>query len=207
MSENAGGEGPKTGSEGGQKKSETVSTGEHQKIVDQLAQMKSTNSRLLNENKEKSESIRVIKDGIDSSTKKKLEDEGKTQELLELERNNVFKLSEQLKERSKRELQKDLEIEVARHAGDAHDLKDVVAALDLEKLSIDPETGKVGEVKEAVDKVREDKAYMFKSKEAPTTVTTRPQHVADKGPSQSDKYESAINFLVKQHKPFQSEGA
>lgn len=207
MSESTGGEGSKTKIEGSKGKSETVTNDEHQKVLDQLAQMKSTNSRLLGENKEKSESIRVIKDGIDSSAKKKLEDEGKTQELLELERNNVFKLNEQIKDRSKRELQKDLEIEVARYASDAHDLKDVVAALDLKSLSIDPENGEVGEVKEAVAKVREEKSYMFKLKETPNTINTRPHRIEDKGPSQADKYASAVDFLVSKHTAFQGESA
>ena len=200
MAGNAGNEGSNTGSEGGQKKSETVSNGEHQKILDQLVQMKSTNSRLLTESKDNADKFRVLRDNVDAKEKKKLEVDGKTDELLAIEKNNVFKLQEQMKERSKRELQKDLEIEVARYAGDSHDLKDVVAALPLEMLTVDEESGEVSNVKEAVAKVREDKSYMFKSKETPTTVSTRPQHVADKGPSQKDKFASAIDFLVTQHK-------
>ena len=200
MAGNVGNEGSKTGSEGGQKKSEPISNGEHQKILDQLAQMRSTNSRLLTESKDNADKFRVLRDNVDAKEKKKLEVDGKTDELLAIEKNNVFKLQEQMKERAKRELQKDLEIEVARYAGDSHDLKDVVAALPLEMLTVDEESGEVSNVKEAVAKVREDKSYMFKSKETPTTVSTRPQHVADKGPSQKDKFASAIDFLVTQHK-------
>jgi len=207
MAEKKGDEGSKTGSEGSQSKSEPISASEHQKILDQLVQQKSTNARLLTESKDNADKFRELRDNVDAKSKKKLEDEGKTEELLAIEKNNVFKLNETLKERSKRELQKDLEIEVSRYAHNAHDLKDVVAALPLEMITIDEESGKVNGVKEAVAKVMEDKAYMFQSKETVNTVNTRPQHIADKGPTQADKYASAINFLVKQHKPFQPEEA
>jgi len=73
MAEKKGDEGSKTGSEGSQSKSEPISASEHQKILDQLVQQKSTNARLLTESKDNADKFRELRDNVDAKSKKKFE--------------------------------------------------------------------------------------------------------------------------------------
>lgn len=181
MAENAVDEGQQSNAEP-QKESINI-----EELSARLAQLESTNNRLLDENKKIKSKYRETSSAYENAEREKLEKEGNWQAVVESERKRVERLEQENKEFKGKMIRTNLNLAVSKYSSEVHDLEDLLnqpkfshiltSAIDAENMSIDD-----GKVKEYVNEVLKAKPYMKKLNEIPSTVTTRPgvQVVADK---------------------------
>lgn len=145
-------------------------------IVEQNEQLRNTNDRLLAESKENKIKARTYRDEIETQEKKKLEENENWKELLDREKNEKHDLLNQVQHIKKQTLAKSLSLEIAKYAGDAYDMNDIISALPEDKIETDEDRLEFTGVSEAVATLRESKPYLFKTKEIPGTVGSRPEN-------------------------------
>jgi hypothetical protein len=147
-------------------------------LMARLERLESSKERLENESKKWKSRYKELEQDNQSAMQKRLEEEGKYQELLELERQKRTELETQVMQTKKTALQKELRAQVANLAKDAFDIEDVVKNLDHSLIEIDEEKFTINGLNEAVAKVKESKSYLFERPGVPGQMTGRPNNKA-----------------------------
>lgn len=150
------------------------------KLSEELESLKSQNERLLAESKKYKQRAQSVETQQEKLQREALEKEGKFQELLEMEKSNNQKVSEQMMQIKRSALQKEIKAEVARYAKDAFDVEDIIKNLDSSLLEVDEDSLTVKGIDKAVAVVRENKKYLFSNPNIPSFVNSRPNDKIEK---------------------------
>lgn len=143
-------------------------------LMKRMEMLERTNERLLEESKGYKNRYRELRDGVEEEKKKQLEQQENWKELLDIEKNKTHSLQENLHNTKKQVLKEKLHYEVARHAKDAFDVNDVIAALPRDMVNINDETLEVSGVADAVSLLKEKKPYFFEGKKSSGQPSMRP---------------------------------
>lgn len=154
------------------------------KVMARLEQMEKTNERLLEESKAWKQKYKGLNSEVEQKQRADLEKTENWKDLLEIEKNQKMELKNQLVDTRKAVLQKELNFKVAKVAGDAYNVDDVISSLPRDVLAIDEENLSVSGVSEAVNYVRENKPYLFQKDNKSGMSSARP-----KGESGKKTYE------------------
>lgn len=168
--------------------SNSKAEGQQEKIVEQktstnadelserLAQIEKTNQRLLAESKDWKSKYQTMVDKQAESEKEKLKEKEdwkayyekeKTEWLTEKEKHLVFK---------KNTINKLLNSEIVTYAPEAHDIELVKQALPRDMVNAFEEDNEIkfSGIKEAVDRLKKEKAFLFKSQQVQQMVSGKP---------------------------------
>ena len=157
--------------------------------------LKSTNERLLDENSKTKTRAQDAEEKIQSAAKRKLEEEGQTNELLEQERKERSDLQARFDNQTKLALKEKIRTEVSKHAKDALDVDDLLSIKDKEVRSLlkaSEEDLSVLGAEEFVTKVRELKPHFFGKKQLPDYNNKKGKGDDDKGKSEDQLYSEAL---------------
>jgi len=143
---------------------------------DRLAQLEATNKRLLDESKTYKTKYQSLKDEADKKENEILTAKEDYKKLLEKEREKSQQLEGKLTKVKSKTLHKSLDIEVSRYAPDAHDLELVKQSLPrdvIDAVEQDDDYSVTG-VKEAIEKLKTEKPFLFKAKSIPGMANGKP---------------------------------
>lgn len=144
-------------------------------LVNELEKLKQTNERLLSESKENKTKYRALRDEVEQKQHKRLEEDEKWKELLDISKNENHQLKEQLNSLKTNTLKKAVQFEVAKYAKDAYDINDIISNLPSDKVKIDDENLSVSGIDEAVSLLKEAKPYLFQQEAPARMVGNRPK--------------------------------
>ncbi|MDH3324131.1 MAG: hypothetical protein OEL89_00670 [Candidatus Peregrinibacteria bacterium] len=180
----------------GLENNQEVDVNDLQKKLDEynemLTQLKSTNERLLDEQKKNVEKYRRVRDENQELvqfkqekevlTKKQLESEENWKELLRIEQEEKERLakekgdySSKAEKMAKMMIDKDLKMQVASYAPDAYDADTLLFKVKQKQIELDEENLTFKGVKEAIDDLRKDQTFLFNVKKAETMVNSIPK--------------------------------
>ena len=126
---------------------------------------------------------------LSEAEKAKLEAQGNTQALLDVERAEKVKLQDKIKLSNKTTLEERLRTEVMIHAKDAHNIDRILSVKEHRSLlKLDEEALTIEGVKEFVEKVRETDNYLFTKKRMDAGDNTPPKGDKEEFKSDSEKY-------------------
>lgn len=137
--------------------------------------LKSSNTRLLDESKSHKTKLNQKIADDEAARKKKLIDDGKTEEALEEERKTSQKLKDEVISTKARSVRTKLENEILKLAPNCHDVNDIIANLSKDKYTIDSDNETVSGVKEALEDVQKRKPYLFSLKNMPDSFNNNPK--------------------------------
>lgn len=157
-----------------------VSPEELDALVAKVSQLTATNQRLLEESKTYKGKYRETKDSVDNAEREMLEKEGKLSELLELERNKAHELKGELETFKRQSMKSSLQVEVSKYAKDAHSLDDIFSTLPKEVINYNEASLQFEGVKDAVERLRQDKPYLFAANVVPSMATGKAQVTIEK---------------------------
>ena len=164
--------------------------------ANEAVSLKSTNERLLDENSKTKTRAQEAEEKIQAAAKRKLEEEGKTNELLEQERKEKLELQAKYENQTKLALKEKIRSEVSKHAKDALDVDDLLSISDKEVRSLlkaNQEDLTVLGAEEFVTKVRELKPHFFGQKKLPDYNNKKGNNENDDGnKSKDDLYREAL---------------
>lgn len=132
------------------------------------------NDRLEEESRKNKTRAQTAEEEIEEAKKKKLQDDGKLEELLATERAEKLQLSQELKDRDNKIIKSNLRAEVMKYAKDAHSVERLLSVTehkDLLKVNEDL-TVEGGEA--FVTKCRETDNFLFKKKSLDDTEDKKP---------------------------------
>ena len=116
---------------------ETVTVDQVKNLEEQVKSLMATNERLVHEHKKYKSRAEEVESSLEDMEKQKLQEAGKTEELLELEKNKSHEATLKAKKFEREAKKRALQLEVASRARDAHDVMDVVKNLNPELISYD----------------------------------------------------------------------
>ena len=151
-----------------------------EEIQAQLTQMTETNKRLLSESKKNADKYRSLRDETSSDETKALEEKKDWQALLKKSRQETSDLTEKFDQLKVKNLKSSLNLQVSRFAKDAHNVDDIINALDTSLVQMDQETETFAGVEDAVKDLRSKKAYLFTANTPGATVNTVPGMIPPK---------------------------
>lgn len=138
------------------------------KDADRANNLEASKTRLEDENSKIKKRAQDAELKLTDAETKKLEDEGKTNDLLLLEREKSAKLTDTLVKRTKSVLSEKVRSEVAKFAKDAHDVDMILRVTEHKPLlKINEEELTVAGVEDFVGKVRETHSFLFGGKRMP----------------------------------------
>lgn len=143
-------------------------------IMARMQKLEDTNMRLLEESKSNKGKYQGLKTEVEEKEKSQLTENEQWKELLDIEKNKSSQYETQLKDTRKSVLQKELNFKVASLAKDAHDVNDIIGALPKDLISIDDDALTINGVDEAVNKVRENKPWLFVTETKAGMPSSRP---------------------------------
>lgn len=154
---------------------ETVTVDQVKNLEEQVKSLMATNERLVHEHKKYKSRAEEVESSLEDMEKQKLQEAGKTEELLELEKNKSHEATLKAKKFEREAKKRALQLEVASRARDAHDVMDVVKNLNPELISYDDDLGMIKGIDDAVKEIRKAKPYLFSSNSVPATPSGRPE--------------------------------
>lgn len=173
------------------KTNQSSSTEDVQGLKERLEKLEGLYTAAVEDSKRHQSKYRKLRDEREAEEAARLEGQQKYKELAD---NYKAKADEQAKALLKRTL----DLEVAKYATDANDVDLVIKALPVDLVEVDQDTMSVSGVKDAIDKLRQDKAFLFKSKDAPGMVNSRPRTNKPQEKSLSDlSIEEKLGLLSK----------
>ncbi len=147
-----------------------------QSIEERLAQLESTNKRLLEQSKEWKSKYQSVKEDVEKKEQETLSQKEDWKKLLEKERESHGALKDRLSKLKLKTINKALEFEIAKAAPDAQDIDLLKQALPrdvIDAVEEDDDIKLVG-VKEAVEKLKGEKPFLFKPKQIPGMAQGKP---------------------------------
>lgn len=167
-----------TQSEGNASGGEGQGTVDVKAIQERLAQLESSNSRLLNESQENKKKASEYKSQLDEAAKKAID--GDVGKQLEYERKERERLEQDNKALKTNNLKKEVRSAVSKYAKDVHDIDDLMnqpqfshilaAGVDQEKMTVDENAAK-----DFVNKVLEAKPWLKKNVQQAGVDTSKAQ--------------------------------
>lgn len=145
-----------------------------EKLLSRVKQLEATNHRLLEESKSHKEAKVQYKSELEAKQEAELLKEKNFEELLKVKENRLSELSGQLENMKKSSMKKDLKMEIARHASDAHDINDIWQSIPKDMIAYNESTMSFEGVEDAVGKLRDGKSYLFKREKVPSMTSDRP---------------------------------
>ena len=180
--------------------SEAANAIDTNELLKKIEQLESTNSRLLDESKtyktRKSE-LEEAQERLQQIEREKLEKEGRTQELVEMERQKRLETENSLKQMKEKVLKSNVFNAVANYAKDAHDVNDLLSQseyarmIEVDEDSLEPVTESV---QNFVNSLKEKKKYLFKGHKVASMADSKPS--ADR-PNQKPLSKDEKNQLIK----------
>lgn len=145
-------------------------------VEERLAQLEATNKRLLEESKINKKKYQEEKDKNEQFEVKTLTEKEDYKKLLEKATKRAQELEQKVSGYKVKNLEKTLNYEVSRYAQDAYDLELVKQALPRELIDAveDNDDIQVMGVKEAIEKVKSEKPFLFKPKTIPGMASAKP---------------------------------
>lgn len=149
-------------------------------IEERLNQLESTNKRLLNESKEWQKKYQLVKEDVDKKEKETLSAKEDWKGLLEKEKKTREELASKLNSMKNKTIHKALEFEIAKYAPDAQDFDLLKKAIPVDVISAVEQDDDIllEGVKEAIEKLKSEKPFMFKPKQIPGMAQGKPVHEA-----------------------------
>ena len=127
--------------------------------------LEASKERILKESNDYKARAKTAEEEVDKAKADKLEADGKLSELLNMEREKVSKLSDELSKTKQVTLREKLVAEVSKHAQDAHNVDRILSVKEHSSLlKIDEESLNISGVEDFVKKVRETDPYLFSKK-------------------------------------------
>jgi len=172
-------------------------------LMDKIAQLESTNERLLSQSKENADKFRTLRDSNSEREKKELLDQENYKGLLGKKSEEHNELLERFENLSKKALKKDLNFTVAKlidkPLADGASVDDVIEQVlkTGEVVLLDDESGFTG-IEEAYNKVKESKSFLFDVKKA-NQFNKVPSNKAPQGKklSNTEQLGSALESIFK----------
>lgn len=154
---------------------ESVSVEEFRALQAKFEQLAGSKERILEESKGYKQKYQELRGTLEQKERSKLEEKEQWKELLEKERQDRMELEQRAKTLQKKAVLNTVNYEVARLAGDALDVQDVINNLKLNEDNVDFETGKVEGLSSQIDEIKQKKPWLFKT-DVPRTNTSMPQY-------------------------------
>ena len=170
-------------------------------VMKRLEMLEGSNERLESESKKWKSRYKELESTNEEAKRERLEQEGKWQELLELEKNKNMQAAKSMQELKRQALDKELGVQVARYAKDAIDLNDVVYAVKTMGegiVEIDPDNMTISGVQDAIALIREKKAHFFDQGRPPGQVSSRPMSQVPQKKSLAEMTMAEKNALLKE---------
>lgn len=145
-------------------------------VEERLAQLEATNKRLLEESKVNKKKYQDEKEKNEQFEVKTLTEKEDYKKLLEKATMRTKELENKVATYKMKNLEKTLNYEITRHAPDAYDFELVKQALPRELIDAvegDDDIQVIG-VKEAIEKVKSEKPFLFKPKNIPGMASAKP---------------------------------
>ena len=157
---------------------ETVDVNE---LMERLEKLESYNEKLINETKQWRTKYKSVRDKVEEVETEKLKQTDNFKGLYEKESERVASLQNELHNIRRSNMKTSLKFEVAKHAKDAKDIDDVIAAINRTPglIAYDDEIGEFKGIEDAVGLVRQEKKYLFNENRT-GFVNGRPQGVPTK---------------------------
>lgn len=149
-------------------------------LVERLDQLEATNKRLLEESKVNKQKAKDYRSQIEAREEDDLRESKNFEELLAVKENRNKELESRLQDLELKTKTKSLQIEVSRHATNAHDMNDVFNNLPKDKIAYNESTGAFEGVDEAVRMIKESKPWLFKSESIPSMASSKPEAKQEK---------------------------
>jgi len=172
-------------------------------LLDRLAQLESTNERLLAQSKENADKYRSMRDAKDASEKEELLKQENYKGLLGKKNEEYSALEENFNTLKKTALKKDLDFTVAKlidkplaNGASVDDVIEQVLKTGVVEI-LEDESG-FANIEEAYNKVKESKAFLFDAKKS-TMINAVPSGQAPSGKklSQGEQLSSALESIFK----------
>ena len=149
-------------------------------LVSEVEQLKRTNARLLEEAqkfKTRKSEVETLQEKLNSYERKKLEEEGNFQQMLEMEREEKARFKAMLEKKDNMILEGNIRSAVLKSAKDAWDVDDLLLQKDyLGKLQVDDETLKPTpeSVQDFVNSLKSEKGHLFKNPKVSPMADSKP---------------------------------
>lgn len=170
------------------------------KDADRANNLEASKTRLEDENSKIKKRAQDAELKLTAAEEKKLEDEGKTNDLLLLEREKSAKLADTLVKRTKSVLSEKVRGQVAKFAKDAHDVDMILRVTEHKPLlKINEEELTVEGVEDFVGKVRETHGFLFGGKRMPDYDNTKggnKEDGADFDKSDQQRYQDELSKVT-----------
>ena len=140
----------------------------------QLDKLKATNQRLVEESSRFKESAVEKEARLEEIQKAKLQEEGKHEELLEMERNKAHQALQEAQAAKRNAMESRLNFEIAARAKDAIDVQDVIYNIKHDYLEFDDESQNFTRLMDGIEDVRSRKPHLFAKKNVVKTPSDRP---------------------------------
>lgn len=146
-------------------------------LMQQLAQLKSTNERLLAQSKENAEKYRKVRDKMESKEKLELEETENWKVLLDKEKDSHHQLKEQFDDLRKNSLKKDLNFNIAKLIGSTPLNKGVTVDHVIDEVlrtgvvEVNEDETEFLNVDQAFEKVKNEAIFLFNNSKAPMANT------------------------------------
>jgi len=172
-------------------------------LVEQIANLKATNDRLLAQSKDNANKYRTLRDKTDAEEKLELEKSENWKQLLDKEKNDNHELREKHNALKKVSLKKDLDFSVANMIdvplSTGVEIDDVIEqVLKTGMIEVNDDDSGFVNVKEAFEHVKNNKMFLFNSKKPPMTNTVpNAQAPAEKKITNEELLKAAILQVAK----------
>jgi glutamyl/glutaminyl-tRNA synthetase len=153
-----------------------VTTPSLDEVMAKLKAVEATNARLLKESQEHKAKAKTLLTEKETKEKEELESQGKVKEAYQMVQKKLLEKDQELMRARKVNINKTIDAELAKLAGDAHSVDDVKKFLPVDVLEIVEENDdiKISGLKEALDLTRKEKPYLFKQTGTAKTLTAKP---------------------------------
>ena len=174
---------------------EEVNASSADDLIARIEKLEATNNRLLTESKEYKTKYQKVRSEVESKERTELESKEEWKELLEKEREEKFRINEQLHSIKKNTLKSQLRFEIAKNAKDAYSIDDIARMIPMSDLEVDEDNLSVHGVTEAIEKLRKEKTYLFQNEKTAKMVTERPSAFDNEPLSYGEELKKARNHM------------
>ena len=175
----------------------TVSMEEFNELKAQFENLTSSKDRILSESKDYKSKYNTMRKEQEAKQVESMEKKEEWKDLLEQERSKSYELEGKYKSAQKKAVLKDVNFQVSRLAGDAHDVDDVINSLNLTEDQINFDTGEVNGISGLIDGLRKNKPYLFKT-DVPKMNQTNPKFKEEKKEmSETEALHNAFTAIIK----------
>lgn len=153
---------------------QVVSKAEFEKALKTIEELQSSKERILNESKEFKSKWRSLEQQKADEEKERALKSGNLEEVIKTLKSENETIKSATREKEAKLLEQKLKFEIARQATDSWDVVDVIKALPKEMLTLNEDAMEFEGIEKAVNWVRENKKYLFKTVNAASMTSEVP---------------------------------